>query len=109
MRGEACDTGQWRWQVYMILCSDDSLYTGITIDLARRLEQHAGGAGARYFRGRRPRKVVYLESGHSRSSASRREAVIKRLGRTGKQKLIASSRNELPGARNHGICKNTPS
>ena len=83
------------WQVYMILCSDDSLYTGITTDVARRLEQHASRRGARYFRARRPRAIVYLESGHSRSSASRREALIKRLKRPAKQGLIASVRNEL--------------
>jgi putative endonuclease len=83
------------WQVYNILCSDESLYTGITTDVARRLEQHAALRGARYFRARRPRAVVYLESGHSRSSASRREALIKRLKRPEKEGLIASVRNEL--------------
>jgi putative endonuclease len=86
------------WQVYMILCSDDSLYTGITTDVARRLEQHAARRGARYFRARRPREIVYLESGHSRSSASRREALIKRLKRADKQALIGSERNELVAA-----------
>jgi putative endonuclease len=90
------------WQVYIILCSDDSLYTGITTDVARRLEQHAALRGARYFRARRPRAIVYLESGHSRSSASRREAVIKRLKRTEKEGLIASVRNELGGAAGSG-------
>lgn len=86
------------WQVYMILCSDDSLYTGITTDVARRLEQHAARRGARYFRARHPREIVYLESGHSRSSASRREALIKRLKRADKQALIGSQRNELVAA-----------
>jgi len=86
------------WQVYMILCSDDSLYTGITTDVSRRLEQHAARRGARYFRARRPREIVYLESGHSRSSASRREALIKRLKRADKQALIGSERNELVAA-----------
>ena len=83
------------WQVYMILCSDESLYTGITTDVARRLEQHAARRGARYFRGRRPREIVYLERGHSRSSASRREAQIKRLARADKQALIGSALNQL--------------
>ncbi len=90
------------WQVYMILCSDDSLYTGITTDVARRLEQHATRRGARYFRARRPRAIVYLESGHSRSSASRREALIKRLKRPEKEGLIASIRNEVGGAAGDG-------
>jgi putative endonuclease len=77
------------WQVYIILCTDDSLYTGITNDLARRLSQHGGKRGARYFQGRRPLRVVYLESGHDRSSASRREAQIKKLSRAAKLALLA--------------------
>ena len=79
------------WQVYIILCTDNSLYTGITNDLDRRLSQHGGKRGAKYFRGRKPRQVVYLEAGHTRSSASRREADIKKLGRTGKLRLIETA------------------
>ena len=84
------------WLVYMILCTDNSLYTGITNDIERRLEQHASGAqGAKYFRGRQPRRVVYLESGHDRGSASRQEARIKKLRRAAKTRLIQSDSNEL--------------
>lgn len=83
------------WQVYMILCSDDSLYTGITRDIERRFAEHGSGAGARYFRGRAPRRLVYLESGHDRSTASRREHAIKQLRRPDKQRLIRSSSNEI--------------
>lgn len=83
------------WQVYMILCSDDSLYTGISTDAQRRLVQHGGRLGARYFRGRRPHSLVYLETGHSHSSASRREAAIKRLKRVAKNRLVGSPLNEL--------------
>jgi len=79
------------WQVYMILCADGSLYTGITTDVGRRFAEHAGGRGAKYFRGRAPRQLVYLESGHDRSSASRREAAIKRLPAAGKRALIAAA------------------
>ena len=61
------------WHVYIILCSDDTLYTGITTDVERRLQQHGGGRGAKYFRGRRPIRLLYLESGHTRSSAGKRE------------------------------------
>ncbi len=86
------------WQVYMILCSDDSLYTGITTDIGRRLEQHGNGLGAKYFRGRKPRQLVYLESGHTRSTAAQREAAIKRLPRTDKCRLISSPGNEVPAA-----------
>jgi len=68
------------WCVYMIECGDGSLYTGVTTDVARRFREHvAGHKGARYLRGRRAVGVVYLERGHDRSSALRREASIKRL------------------------------
>jgi len=83
------------WQVYIILCSDNSLYTGITTDLSRRLRQHAAGRGAKYFRGRRPEKVLYLETGHTRSTASRREAKIKTLTHADKCLLASTERNEL--------------
>jgi putative endonuclease len=82
------------WQVYIILCTDNSLYTGITNDLKRRLSQHGGKRGAKYFRGRRPLQVVYLETGHTRSTASRREADIKKLGRADKLRLIAQQQFE---------------
>lgn len=83
------------WQVYILLCSDNSLYTGITTDLARRFGQHAAGTGAKYFRGRLPQRLVYLETNHDRSSASRREAQIKMLRPTDKRRLIASPDNRL--------------
>lgn len=78
------------WQVYIILCSDNTLYTGITTDLQQRFGQHASGRGAKYFRGRQPVRVVYLESGHTRSSAAAREAAIKNLARVDKLGLISS-------------------
>jgi putative endonuclease len=83
------------WQVYMIRCSDATLYTGITNNLRRRWQQHAGQRGARYFRGRTPVEIVYLEPGHDRSSASRREADIKKLQRADKERLIRSRQNLL--------------
>ena len=86
------------WQVYMILCNDNSLYTGISNDVERRMLQHASQRGAKYFRGRQPEQLVYLESGHDRSSASQREAAIKKLRRIDKQRLIQSERNEISGA-----------
>jgi putative endonuclease len=85
------------WQVYIILCTDNSLYTGITNNIERRLTQHGGQQGAKYFRGRSPRRVVYLESGHTRSTASRREAAIKQLTRADKLQLLDSDRNEITG------------
>jgi len=87
------------WQVYIILCSDNSLYTGISNDVERRFQQHATQRGARYFRGRQPQQLVYLESGHDRSSASRREAAIKKLRRSEKENLIISAQNEAKEGR----------
>lgn len=78
-----------RWSVYMILCSDNSLYTGITIDVDRRFRQHASLKGAKYFRGRQPVRTVFVEDGHSKASASRREAAIKKLSRQQKWALIS--------------------
>lgn len=83
------------WQVYIIRCTDDALYTGITTDVERRFFQHVNGKGAKYFRGRDPRAVVYMESGHTRSTASKREAEIKKLSRNEKCRLLAAQSNEV--------------
>lgn len=77
------------WHVYIILCTDGTLYTGITTDVARRLRAHAAGKGAKYFRARHPEALVYLETGPDRSWASKREFFIKGLSRGGKEELIA--------------------
>ncbi|MCM0080793.1 GIY-YIG nuclease family protein [Geomonas sp. Red32] len=82
-----------KWQVYMILCSDASLYTGITTDVKRRFNEHATGRGAKYFRGRRPERLVYLEREHDRSSASKRECYLKSLTRREKDRMIAAPEN----------------
>ncbi|MEM7017104.1 MAG: GIY-YIG nuclease family protein [Pseudomonadota bacterium] len=77
------------WLVYIILADDQTYYTGVTTDVARRFQEHAEGRrGAKYFRGRKPLKVVYTEAGHTRSSACKREAAIKKLSRPQKQRLI---------------------
>ena len=85
------------WHIYIILCSDDSLYTGITTDVERRFRQHADGRGAKYFRGRQPMRLLYLERGHTRSSAAKREAEIKGMKRADKCLLASSARNEIAG------------
>lgn len=84
------------WFVYIIRASDDSLYTGITVDMPRRFQDHSEGRGARYFRGRRPVAIVYLESGFDRSGASRREAEIKRMSRDKKLALVSANPPLLP-------------
>ncbi len=78
------------WYVYIIRCSDESLYTGITIDIERRIDEHNNSdlLGARYTRTRSPVKLVYQESLDSRSEATKREYKIKRLSRTEKEALL---------------------
>lgn len=83
------------WQVYIILCSDFSFYTGISTDVVRRFQQHKINKGAKYFRARDPKEIVYIESGHDRSSASQREQQIKKLSRQEKIDLIRSSDNDF--------------
>ncbi len=83
-----------RWLVYIIRADDDSLYTGITTDLARRWQQHSlQRGGAKFFRGRKPETLVYVEADHDRSSAARREAAIKRLTRPAKELLLQATDN----------------
>lgn len=83
------------WFVYMIRASDESLYTGITTDVARRFNEHGSHAkGARYFRGRQPVEVVFMEQCPDRSLASRREAEIKKMPR--KEKLHLIGQGNLP-------------
>lgn len=83
------------WCVYIILCSDESLYTGISNDVAKRYQQHENQQGAKYFRGRSPQQLVYVENGHDRSSASKRENAIKKLSRLQKLALIATIDKKL--------------
>jgi putative endonuclease len=83
------------WQVYIIICSDKSLYTGITTDAERRLSQHKSGRGAKYLRSRQPVQLIYLESGLNLSTAIRKEASIKKMKRSKKCLLISSRTNEL--------------
>ncbi len=61
------------WFVYIIHCSDDSYYTGISTDVERRFAQHAIQQGAKYFRARQPRQLVYQQQLEDRASATRRE------------------------------------
>jgi len=78
------------WYVYIVKCSDDSLYTGITINVERRLQEHNSNSlyGAKYTRARRPVYLVYQEVLDSRSMATKRECEIRRLSRLEKEALI---------------------
>lgn len=77
------------WYVYMLRCGDDTLYTGVTDDVEKRLAVHRAGKGAKYTRGRGPLELVYCEEQPDKSAALRREIAIKRLSRKKKLELCA--------------------
>lgn len=74
--------------VYIVECADDTLYTGYTTDIARRIEEHNLGEGAKYTRGRTPVELCYQEQFKNRSLAQKREYKIKQLSRKEKIELI---------------------
>ena len=78
------------WFVYIVRCADDSLYTGITKNIIRRLDEHNNGnrTASAYTRARRPVVLVYQESYQTRSQATKREYQIKQLSRREKQALL---------------------
>lgn len=77
------------WFVYVLTCADGTLYTGVTTDVARRVEEHnVSPKGAKYTRIRRPVSLAYQESFPDRSSACAREAAIKKLSRGEKMGLL---------------------
>ena len=78
------------WFVYIVMCSDNTLYTGITQDLERRVREHntSNGKCARYIRTRRPVHLVYSEIQPTRKNALHREAAIKRFSKKRKLQLI---------------------
>ncbi|WDR90558.1 GIY-YIG nuclease family protein [Burkholderia ambifaria] len=80
------------WFLYLIECADDSVYTGITTDVAARFDEHASGKGARYTRSRKPRAVLAAFPLPDRSSASRAEYWVKRLTPAKKRELAAGLR-----------------
>jgi predicted GIY-YIG superfamily endonuclease len=84
------------WSVYILRCSDGTLYTGVAADLDKRVDAHRRGAAAKYTRSRRPVALVYSERQADRSTAQKREAALRRLGRAGKLALIASVQGSNP-------------
>lgn len=74
--------------VYILRCSDDTLYTGWTNDINRRLAAHNEGRGAKYTRGRRPVTLAYLEEFATKEEAMSREARVKKLSRAQKILLL---------------------
>lgn len=79
------------WFVYIIRCADNSLYTGISNHLEKRIANHNAGNGAKYTKGRSPVTLVHKEKFADKSAASKREAEIKKLTRSEKLKLISPS------------------
>jgi len=78
------------WTVYILRCADDSLYTGITTNMQRRLEEHnESNRGASYTRGRRPVSLAFEQEAANRSHASRLEAWIKAQNRRTKESIIS--------------------
>lgn len=80
------------YYVYMLLCGDDTIYTGISTDVERRVEEHRSGKGARYTRAKGVKRLLHTERKRSRSTASKREAEIKRMTREEKLALIVASK-----------------
>jgi len=76
------------WHLYLVRCHDGSLYTGITTDVARRFEEHQGGMGAKYLRGRGPLLLVFQKKLGSRSLALGVESRVKKLTKAKKEDLL---------------------
>ncbi len=79
------------YHLYILECSDKSLYTGITTDIKRRLAEHKAGKASHYTSSRGAVKIVYTESCGNRSKASKREIEVKKLSRKAKIELIKNN------------------
>ncbi len=79
------------WYTYILKCADESLYTGSTTDIPRRLTEHNAGKGGNYTRSRSPVELVYKETHSNRSCAQKREAELKKMSRQAKLSLIHES------------------
>jgi putative endonuclease len=90
-----------RWYVYLILCRNGAVYTGIARDVAVRYAQHLAGTGARYTRANPPRRLLVKFACLNQSEAGRMEAAIKKLAATNKRILVgktgAAARKSLFG------------
>jgi putative endonuclease len=80
------------WSCYILRCADDTLYTGITNDLEKRLAAHNAGTAAKYTRTRKPVEVVFVEGCVDKSAALKRELEIKNFSRSKKLALIESAK-----------------
>ena len=80
------------WYVYVLQCSDGSLYCGITTDVIRRLEEHQSGKGAKYTRSRLPLEIVVSWEEENRSTATKSEIAFKKLSKKKKWQWIEDKR-----------------
>jgi putative endonuclease len=78
------------WSVYLVQCSDSTLYCGISNDVLKRVACHNSGKGARYTKTRRPVKLLYTEECGTKSDALKREYIIKQMSRKQKLSLVRS-------------------
>lgn len=78
--------------VYILRCSDDTYYTGYTVDMDHRLQEHQRGLASKYTRGRTPVELVYLEQCATKGEALKREIELKKLTRAAKQILIKQTK-----------------
>ena len=76
------------WYVYVLQCSDNSLYCGITTDVDRRISEHQSGMGAKYTRGKRPVKLLVFWTEDNRSTATKAEIAFKKLSKKKKLQVI---------------------
>lgn len=81
--------------VYILRCSDNSLYTGWTNDLRKRIKTHNQGKGGKYTRSRLPVTLVYFETVSNKSEGLKREHAIKKLSKKQKENLVATFKQEL--------------
>lgn len=84
-----------KWYVYIVECSDGTLYTGISTDVEKRVKKHNNGTGAKYTKGRLPVTLRYITKVSNRSEASKEEYRIKQLPRQQKMKLIWEGKESI--------------
>lgn len=84
--------GEVMWHLYVVECSDDSLYTGISTDVDARIRKHNSGKGAKYTRSRRPVKLIMSWPIGDRSAAAQAESAFKKCTRAQKLQLLSEGR-----------------
>ena len=85
------------WFVYIIRCTDGSLYTGCTNHVIRRWHEHRKGSGAKYLRANKPESVIYIEEHPNRSEACKREYQIKQFTKHEKESLVLEKKKTAQG------------